>query len=88
MQESVNNIIKHSEATEAFVKITRGENDLRLSVLDNGKGFDTNSLTRKKARQSGFGLAGISERARILGGKLADNSSPENGTTINLIINY
>jgi len=86
-QECVNNIVKHSNATEAGVRIKRIGAELRFSVWDNGKGFDTDKLSSVRAKQSGFGLAGINERARILGGKLTVNSSSENGTTVNLIIN-
>jgi len=87
VQECVTNIVKHSNATEAGVRIKRIGAELRFSVWDNGKGFDTDKLSSVRAKQSGFGLAGINERARILGGKLTVNSSSENGTTVNLIIN-
>jgi signal transduction histidine kinase/ligand-binding sensor domain-containing protein len=68
LQESLNNIIKHSSATEANVKITKNEGVIEITIQDNGKGFDL-SLTRLGESQngSGFGLIGISERARILG---------------------
>jgi len=56
-------------------------------VWDNGKGFDANSLSLKRAKQSGFGLAGIDERARILGGKIVIESASEQGTIVNLTIN-
>ncbi|MBA3601413.1 MAG: hypothetical protein H0W45_09295 [Acidobacteria bacterium] len=87
VQECVNNIVKHSGATEAEVKIKRSDGILRLSVWDNGQGFETDSLALKRAGQSGFGLAGISERARILGGKLVINSANGEGTVVNLTIN-
>lgn len=87
VQECVNNIVKHSGATEADVKIKRSDSILRLSVWDNGQGFETDSLALKRAGQSGFGLAGISERARILGGKLVINSGNGQGTVVNLTIN-
>ncbi len=86
-QECVNNVVKHSEATEAGVKIKRDIAELRLSIWDNGKGFDLNSPASKRARQSGFGLAGIQERVRILGGKISINSIPNEGTNINLTVN-
>ncbi|MFN2390695.1 MAG: two-component regulator propeller domain-containing protein [Pyrinomonadaceae bacterium] len=85
VQECLNNIIKHSGASEAGVKIRRSENEgVTLLVWDNGKGFDTNSMALKRASQSGFGMAGISERARILGGKIVINSTPNEGTTVKL----
>jgi signal transduction histidine kinase/ligand-binding sensor domain-containing protein len=87
VQECLNNVVKHSAATEAGVRIKRNDKTLRLSVWDNGKGFDVNALASVKARQSGFGMAGVSERVRILGGKLTINSVPNEGTNINLTVN-
>ena len=85
MQECLNNIVKHSGASEAGAKIHRSEKEgLTLLVWDNGKGFDTDSMASKRASQSGFGLAGINERARILGGKIVINSAPNEGTTVKL----
>ncbi|HSK70518.1 MAG TPA: two-component regulator propeller domain-containing protein, partial [Pyrinomonadaceae bacterium] len=85
VQECLNNIVKHSQATEAGVKIRRNENEsLMLLIWDNGKGFDTSSMASKRASRSGFGLAGISERARILSGKIEINSNLGEGTTVKL----
>ncbi len=84
VQECVNNIVKHSGATRARVEIERDTEGLRLSIEDDGRGFDTGSMASKRASQSGFGLAGINERARILGGKLSVNSEAGEGTTVKL----
>ncbi|HEY0427187.1 MAG TPA: two-component regulator propeller domain-containing protein [Pyrinomonadaceae bacterium] len=85
VQECVNNIVKHSKATAASVEIERTfDGSIRLSIWDNGKGFETNEAALARARQSGFGLAGINERARILGGKLVINSAPDDGTIVKL----
>ncbi len=88
IQECVNNIVKHSGAGAAAVKIKRSDGSLRLSISDDGRGFDAGeiSASARRARQSGFGLAGIGERARILGGKLVVNSSPEKGTVVSLTV--
>ena len=85
VQEFLNNIVKHSGASEAGVKIRRRDDQrLTLLVWDNGTGFDTDAMALKRASQSGFGLSGINERSRILGGKIAINSAPGEGTTIKL----
>jgi signal transduction histidine kinase/ligand-binding sensor domain-containing protein len=84
VQEAVNNVVKHSEATEAGVSVRRLENELRLLIWDNGKGFDRN-LTSPK--HGGFGLTGISERARILGGKISVDSTKGEGTNLTFVIN-
>ncbi|MCY7375512.1 MAG: histidine kinase [Pyrinomonadaceae bacterium] len=79
VQEAVNNIVKHSEATEAGVSVRRAEGELRLLIWDDGKGFDRYLISPER---DGFGLTGMSERARILGGKITVNSIEGEGTTI------
>ncbi|MGH9841356.1 MAG: sensor histidine kinase [Blastocatellia bacterium] len=81
VQESVNNILKHSQATAASVTIQCDGGRLRLMIRDNGQGFapGTSSADPKKG---GFGLLGIGERARLLGGEPVIHSVPGQGTTI------
>lgn len=85
VQESINNIIKHSEATTARVTIRVYEDRLQLIIEDNGKGF-TPGAASTDPRGGGFGLIGISERAQLLGGKPVIKSTPGEGTTITLNI--
>jgi signal transduction histidine kinase/ligand-binding sensor domain-containing protein len=86
VQESLNNILKHSQATGVHLLMKREDKSVRLEIQDNGVGFDTEAVTGEDADRRGFGLAGISERARIIGGKYSMRSSPGNGTTITLKI--
>ena len=83
VQESLNNIVKHSDATAASLRITRGARHVSIQIQDNGKGFDR---AAQAAGAGGFGLTGIAERARILGGKETIRSAPHEGTTIILEI--
>ena len=80
VQEGVNNIVKHSGASEALVAIRREEQAIRLVIQDNGSGFDPEVASNSSA--GGFGLAGIFERARILGGRASFHSAPGRGATI------
>lgn len=75
-QEALNNVAKHSGATRASLSLHRLDNHVQLTVCDNGNGFDTS------AAREGFGLTGISERVRLLGGSLAVQSAPGEGTTV------
>lgn len=84
VQEAVNNIVKHSGASEAGVSVRRIGDELRLLIWDNGKGFDQNLTS---SQHGGFGLTGMNERARILGGKIEVNSIKDEGTTISFSIN-
>jgi len=87
VQESVNNIIEHAEATEASVLIKRNERRVAVTIRDNGKGFvsgapKTASLTPRR----GFGLIGIAERVRLLGGDYDIQSVPGQGTRVTISI--
>lgn len=85
VQECLNNILKHAEASEALVVVERKGTRLRLTVSDNGKGFTT-TATYAEGRKLGFGLTNISERVQLFAGKLEIESAPMNGATINITI--
>jgi signal transduction histidine kinase len=85
VQESVNNIMKHSGATEATVVIRRRPGRISLSIRDNGRGFDA-GLWSSNTRATGFGLSSIGERARILGGHLTVDSRPGAGAGLRIEI--
>lgn len=78
IQESINNIVKHSQATEAFISIKRNNNMFRLEIKDNGIGMN------RKVKTEGLGLTGMHERAGILGAELNINFSQTSGTSINM----
>lgn len=80
IQELLNNVLKHAHATEATVNITGYEHYLDLTVEDNGVGFI------KKTMQHNMGLSTISHRVQALAGAFTIDSSPGNGTTINIEI--
>jgi signal transduction histidine kinase len=82
IQESVNNLVKHSEATEAEVIIKNNLSGVEIAVKDNGKGFTIKSSESNEPVERGFGLVSITERTRILGGKLTVQSKKGEGTTI------
>lgn len=86
VQESLNNIVKHSGATAAHLSVTRDARGVVIRVQDNGKGFDRAAHSARMGGANGFGLTGIAERARILGGKETIRSAPHEGTTIILEI--
>jgi signal transduction histidine kinase len=85
VQECVNNLVKHSQATTAGLTIQRTADELSLAIRDNGRGF-TPSATSSGSEPGGFGLIGISERTQLLGGSVAIQSEPGRGTTINVKI--
>ena len=76
VQEALTNAGKHGHATHATVEVVEKDGRVRITVADDGDGFDT------KAATSGFGLAGMSERVQLLGGTLELRSAPGQGTTV------
>lgn len=83
VQEAINNILKHSKATHAFIKILSAPSELEVSIKDNGQGFDAESLANKKPT---FGLSNIKQRAKAIKG-IVNLKSDQQGTQINLTIN-
>lgn len=81
IQECLNNIIKHSGATEASVFIKKVDGAVNTVIKDNGKGFSMEEIKRDTRRTS-FGLTGISERVKMLNGTIEINSEPGKGTEI------
>lgn len=83
VQELLNNVIKHSQATEALVQLFNENRKLIVNVEDNGKGFDT-KLSEEKG---GMGWRNIRSRVELLNGKIDLQSSPKSGTAVNLEFN-
>lgn len=114
VQESLNNVLKHAQATQVILEVRKEPHGLRVSVFDNGRGFDREELvgparragpfcrnhttvgggaptlpTKLASRSdtpAGFGLAGIGERVKVLGGRLDIQSTPGKGTRLTVII--
>jgi signal transduction histidine kinase/ligand-binding sensor domain-containing protein len=86
VQESVNNVVRHSKAREAWVEITRDASEVRITVRDNGRGFWPETAATAAGERPSFGLAGIAERVQMLGGSHAVRSVPGQGTTITVTL--
>jgi signal transduction histidine kinase len=78
LQETITNVIKHSKATQLWVELSKDENDITLTVQDNGIGFPEQGPTHN----NGIGITGLSERLTIVGGELKISSSASKGTII------
>ncbi|MEX2299457.1 MAG: sensor histidine kinase [Bryobacterales bacterium] len=76
-QEALTNVARHSGATQVKVSLERCNGHLRLAVSDNGRG-----LRREGHKKPGFGLIGMRERMRSLGGELSVRSGPEGLTVV------
>ena len=85
-QEALWNVEHHARATEVTIMLHFDENETKLSVSDNGVGFDVPPVLGGLKANSHLGLVGMQERADLFGGKLAIQSTPGRGTSINVTI--
>lgn len=83
LQEILNNIIKHSKANLLTIILDHSDDQLLLSVIDNGIGFDINKLEND---QRGMGLNNIKNRAVLINGQTTIESEPGKGTSISISI--
>jgi signal transduction histidine kinase len=86
LQELINNIVKHSGATEALIDITRTIAFLSVRIEDNGTGFDMKKFISSESSRFGYGLINIEERIKMLGADMNINSEPGKGTVIEIKI--
>jgi signal transduction histidine kinase len=79
-QEAITNAVRHARARRVEVELAFSRRDVRLTVGDDGVGFDP------EAEHAGFGLRGLRERAQELGGRVEIESRPGHGTTLSLAV--
>jgi signal transduction histidine kinase len=83
-QEGLRNAERHSGATRVTVRLSVEPSAVRLSISDNGRGFAMPESTTRLAMGGRLGLAGLQERATLVGGECEVISSPGKGTRINV----
>ncbi len=81
IQESLNNIQKHANATRVWVTFESSNGSRVLKIVDNGSGFDTENYVKTNGKLH-FGIQTMKERATSIGGKLKINSRPGLGTEV------
>jgi signal transduction histidine kinase len=78
IQELATNIIKHSQATEAAIHLTKHDDNINIIVEDNGNGLDSEAM----AKSDGMGITAIQKKCEQLGGAMTIDAAPGKGTTI------
>jgi signal transduction histidine kinase len=81
LQEALTNVRKHADATVVRVSADFQDNTMRLTIVDNGRGFRP-----EETSGDGLGVQGMKERARLMGGDLRVMSEPSGGTAVDLIV--
>ncbi len=82
-QEALVNALKHADARRIDVRLCYDKDSVKLSVTDDGRGFDPNAAPGAQAGH--FGLTGVRERTARIGAVLSINSAPDRGTTIEVV---
>ncbi|HWB92507.1 MAG TPA: PAS domain S-box protein [Puia sp.] len=81
IQEQLNNILKHAQASSVSIELNKQREQIRLCVEDDGKGFDP------RMRRNGVGISNIMSRAELYNGKVEIDSSPGKGCRLEVILN-
>ncbi len=84
-QEAFNNIIKHSKASQIWVELQIDDDGARLTIRDNGQGFDARQVMAQRDRSS-LGLTSMQERTELSGGTYTIESQPGEGTRLSVYL--
>jgi signal transduction histidine kinase/ligand-binding sensor domain-containing protein len=82
IQEGINNVIKHSRASECELTVRRLHDRCEIVIQDDGCGFEPSKIPAGRSDGGGFGLTNMGERVRLLQGAMNIDSSPGSGTRI------
>jgi hypothetical protein len=85
IQECLQNIIKHAAASAVVLSFDYHQQELAITITDNGKGFD---VGQAKINVNGLGLMNIQKRIELIGGQINIQSIPNSGTTIKINLLY
>jgi PAS domain S-box-containing protein len=85
VRELLINVVKHAQADKVKVAVRRIDNEIYVSVEDDGVGFNISEITSIATKTRGFGLFSIRERLEQLGGRLEIDSKPGCGTRVTVI---
>ncbi|MFJ4064211.1 PAS domain S-box protein [Pseudomonas sp. NPDC089996] len=81
LQEALTNVMRHAQAHSVEIELVREDEQLRMTVSDDGTGF-----CRDQSRPTSFGLVGVRERVLMLGGSMTLDSEPGEGTSLSVAI--
>jgi signal transduction histidine kinase len=88
VQELINNVIKHAEASKVEIRSSWKDEGFEIEVRDDGRGFDPETFERDSSDSCCFGLFNIRERLSYLGGTFTIDSSPGAGTRVTVTAPY
>jgi signal transduction histidine kinase len=81
-QEAINNARKHSKSSRAVIGLNFRDNQIEMTISDDGVGFDMREVSARVTRKGNLGLMSMQERANLIDARLAIKSNPGQGTTV------
>lgn len=87
-QGALANVRRHAGATHVRVTLARADDQVRLDVVDDGVGFDPSAIAAEPTLAGGYGLRALKERLAVIGGGLAIESEPGQGTAISVTVPF
>jgi two-component system sensor histidine kinase UhpB len=85
-QEAMVNVARHSKAEHLTIRLNNSNDQVVMTLVDDGQGFDPTSVSLAFEHGRGWGLIGMQERASLAGGQLNVESMPGEGTTVQVVI--
>lgn len=85
-QEAMNNVAQHSQASQVTIHLGRDGEITTMSLADNGRGWNQTAVSLRSFASRGLGLAGMRERALLVGGHLEVSSTPGQGTVVRVSV--
>ncbi|HEX3035522.1 MAG TPA: GAF domain-containing protein [Thermodesulfobacteriota bacterium] len=82
VQEALTNVARHAQAHNVDVELKKTDTELKVTIHDDGVGFDVQGTYERAARGESSGLLGMQERVRLVGGQIRIESKPMKGTTV------
>ena len=88
VRELLMNVVKHAKTASAKLSALRCDDSIVITIVDKGKGFDLEQVRRQHTPHEYFGLFGIEERLRLIGGRLELSSAPGKGTVARIVLPF
>ncbi|MBN2374128.1 PAS domain-containing protein, partial [bacterium] len=88
VQEALTNIVKHSSANKVKISIRKDKKNIKVNIEDNGRGFSVENAFNPETRGISFGIMGMQERVKDLGGDFKITSKETKGTTLSLSVPF
>jgi two-component system sensor histidine kinase UhpB len=82
VQEALTNVMKHARADQVIVTLETAAEAVRMTITDNGVGFDPEDTCHENGKRSCWGMLGMRERAEMIGGHFGVKANPGGGTRV------